>query len=62
MDEALEAMAKASYCTLTNYANVLRPGAPFIEWEGLPVEQRRMQLASMRSALDALIALGWRKA
>ena len=49
-----EKMARAAYRKMAEHVSVTRPGAPFLEWDDLPEEQRRILLATQYAALEAL--------
>lgn len=53
----VEGVAKAYYAKTIEIVAILRPGAPFMSWEELPEEQRRIALAGGRAALSAFLAM-----
>lgn len=54
MSEMIERMARAHYSRTIEIVAVTRPGAPFIAWEELPEEQRRICLAGTRASIEVL--------
>ncbi len=54
-DEVIEAVAEAHYGKTTEIVSITRPGAPFMKWEDLPEEQRRLSMAGARTAIEAYL-------
>jgi hypothetical protein len=52
-DERVERAAKAHYAKTIEIVAITRPGAPFLRWDELPEEQRRISIAGARAALAA---------
>lgn len=54
MGEMIERVARAHYSRTVEIVAITRPGAPFMPWDELPEEQRRICLAGARAAIEAM--------
>ncbi len=51
----IESVARAAYAKTIEIVTITRPGAPFMAWDELPEEQRRLSMAGARAGMEALM-------